>query len=128
MDAAETLVIVLAAAVLHPLFSVGLYFIAWHSWRHARRLAEFVTGARVGPLRSLLATHRASLPLLLPTVAATVAVAWWVAPGRTVWWVAIVAIAAYVVVTPSHHVLVERMHARRRDVRRGRSVPEVESA
>ncbi|MGL4513333.1 MAG: Brp/Blh family beta-carotene 15,15'-dioxygenase [Lacipirellulaceae bacterium] len=124
LDAVETLAIFLAAAVLHPLFSVGMYFVAWHSWRHTRRLVEFVAGERVTPLRSLLASHRASLPLLLPTIAATTAVAWWLAPERSVWWVAIVAIAAYVVVTPSHHMLVERMHARRRVARGDRPAPD----
>jgi Brp/Blh family beta-carotene 15,15'-monooxygenase len=92
-----------------PLFSVGLSFLAWHSWRQMEQLAESLTGspARSYPElgRALLRIHAAALPLLVPTWTAIGAV-WWLCSGeRSLRDLAIVSIGSYLIVTPSHELL-----------------------
>jgi Brp/Blh family beta-carotene 15,15'-monooxygenase len=42
----ELIGLIVFFAVVQPVFAVGLYFIAWHSWRHIVRLATLEPGAR----------------------------------------------------------------------------------
>jgi Brp/Blh family beta-carotene 15,15'-monooxygenase len=92
-----------------PLFSVGLYFLAWHGWRQMEPLAESLAGARPRSWSALggaiVHIHRAALPLLVPTWAA-IGAAWWLwSPDHSPRALAIVSIAAYLVVTPAHELL-----------------------
>jgi Brp/Blh family beta-carotene 15,15'-monooxygenase len=98
-----------------PLFSVGLYFLVWHSWRQMEPLAEAITGtipsswSQLG--RSLVRIHAAALPLLVPTWAA-LGTAWWLwSAGHTPGDLAVLSIAAYLVVTPAHELLGELLRA-----------------
>lgn len=112
LEAVEISSIFAAFIVLHPLFAMGLYFLVWHSWRHTRRLILLLDGQRPATLIALARLHFRSLPLLVPTLTAVAAVLWWRWPQLTALDVAIVALAVFVVVTPAHHFLVERLHGR----------------
>jgi len=108
----ETGSILAAFMVLHPLFAMGLYFLVWHSWRHTRRVILLLDEQRAASLGALARLHLRALPLLVPTLAGVVAVLWWRLPWPTAFDVSIVALAVFVVVTPPHHFLVERLHGR----------------
>lgn len=94
-----------------PLFSVGIYYLCWHAWRHLRSVMP-----EPGP-RSLAASvfriHLGGLPLLLPTLAAVGGLWWLLSPGLSPRDLAILSIGVYLVVTPSHDVLVRRFRDRR---------------
>jgi Brp/Blh family beta-carotene 15,15'-monooxygenase len=117
----------LLEATTDPLFSVGCYFLGWHAWRQMRLLAPALgCGPITGP-RSLVAAlvriHAAALPLLVPTWAALAAAWWWlpfVEPARGPRGLAILSLVVYVVVTPSHDLLMDWW--RGSDPRRGRAV------
>jgi len=99
------------AWVADPLFSVGLYYLAWHAWRHMRSLTT------AGTSRSLAAAvaqiHLLGLPLLVPTCAALGGLWWLLSPTRSPRDLAILSIGVYLIVTPSHDVLVRRFRDRR---------------
>lgn len=108
-------------AVADPLFAVGCYFLGWHAWRQMRLLAPALGGPPIADARSLLTAlsriHVAALPLLVPTWAA-IAAAWWLLPGgnlpRDLRGLAILSLAVYVVVTPSHDLLMDWWRSRGR--------------
>jgi Brp/Blh family beta-carotene 15,15'-monooxygenase len=109
--AEELAVIGLLATVAHPLFSVGCYFLFWHAWREMGSLSESICGRPPGSGRlskALVGVHVAALPLLLPTWGALVFL-WWLLPAgaldRTPRGLAVLSLAVYVVVTPSHEFL-----------------------
>ena len=95
--------------IASPLFGIGIYFLAFHSWKQMPALASHVTSTSVEihPLRQVLVVHKAALPLLLPT---------WILLG-VVWWslsstahfrdLALLSLLVYLVVTPAHEVLCE---------------------
>jgi Brp/Blh family beta-carotene 15,15'-monooxygenase len=94
-----------------PLFSVGLSFLVWHSWRQMGPLAAEVTGAWPSSWHelagALVAIHAAALPLLLPTWG-VLAAAWWLwSPEHDLRDLAILSIGVYLVVTPAHELLGE---------------------
>lgn len=99
-----------------PLFAVGLYFLCWHAWRQMLLVAPVVTGgtptdgASLG--RTLLAIHAAALPLLVPTWLVLAAVWWLVSPGHSVADLATLSLVVYLVVTPSHDLLIDWARAR----------------
>ena len=107
-------------AVAAPLFSVGCYFLGWHAWRHMRLLAPTLGVGPIDGPRALGAAlwriHAAALPLLVPTWA-LVAAAWWWLPAanlpRDPRGLAILSLAVYVVVTPSHDLLMDWWRCRR---------------
>ena len=109
-------VIGLLGVTTTPLFSVGMYFLCWHAWRHLWLLSPLV--ARVRPAdpaslgRSLLRLHTAALPLLLPTWGALLAGWWWLSPDHSLRDLAILSLAVYLVVTPSHDLLIDLLRAR----------------
>lgn len=113
-------VIGLLESVADPLFAVGCYFLGWHAWRQMRLLAPALgCGAIDGPRSlgtALVRIHAAALPLLVPTWA-VVAAAWWWLPGanlpRDPRGLAILSLAVYVVVTPSHDLLMDWWRGRR---------------
>ena len=97
-----------------PLFSVGLYFLVWHSWRQMEPLAASLMGASPGSWsrigRAVVRVHRDALPLLVPAWI-LILVAWWrLAPGHGFRELALVSIAAYLVVTPAHEILGDLVH------------------
>ena len=66
----ELLGLVVVFATVDPVFAVGLYFIAWHAWRHLVRLATLDPLAaaelhRRRPDRAMLTVLRAALPCTL---------------------------------------------------------------
>lgn len=116
-EVVETAVLVLSFATLHPLFAMGLYVLAWHSWRHMLPLSRFFNGdepargfAEVA--RSILKMHVFALPLLIPTWVIFLGLAWWRLPTWDAASIAAMTIAFYVVVTLPHHLLVERLFGR----------------
>lgn len=103
-------------ATTDPLFSVGLYFLCWHAWRHLWLLAPLVAAIRpTNPAalgRAVLRLHLAALPLLLPTWAALLGVWWSLSPHHSPRDLAILSLAVYLVVTPSHDLLIDLLRAR----------------
>lgn len=105
-------------AVADPLFAVGVYFLVWHAWRQMPPLAAALG---LGPIhdvrslaRALVRIHVAALPLLVPTWA-VIAVVWWLAPAaRSPRGLALVSLAVYIAVTPSHDLLIDWLRLRRR--------------
>ena len=98
-----------------PLFAVGLSFLVWHAWRHLWLLAPLVTavephdGATLW--QALVRLHGAALPLLVPTWAVILAAWWWLAPAHSARDLAILSLAVYLVVTPSHDLLIDLLRS-----------------
>lgn len=94
-----------------PLFSVGMYFLCWHAWRQMLLLAAVVTGTTpTGPVslaRSLTAIHVAALPLLVPTWLVLGAAWWLLSPAHSAADLATLSLVVYLVVTPSHDLLID---------------------
>lgn len=92
-----------------PLFSMGMTFLVWHSWR---QIAPLAAALGVSPptswgtmRRAVVRVHGAALPLLLPAWS-MIGGAWWVlSPAHTARDLALLSIAAYLVVTPAHECL-----------------------
>jgi beta-carotene 15,15'-dioxygenase len=101
--------LVAAFAILHPLFAMGSYFLCWHSWRQTRRLIFLMEGESVSISRSVILLHVRSLPLLIPTLMVVAAVLIWALPDATIYDLAVVALAVFVVVTPPHQILISRL-------------------
>lgn len=102
----ETAALTLLLSVTHPLFAVGVYFLALHAFRQCDLLGRKLDPANgSGSLGlRLFRTHVASLPLLIPS---------WLLLGAAVYWlnvrgpydVAILGIGLYIVGTLPHHWL-----------------------
>lgn len=110
----ETSVIFLAFWVLHPLFAMGLYLVAWHSWRHLHVLARFFRLTRTPEERknwvhAVFRLHLEAVPLMVPTIAIVATVAYWRLEVWSADAFAALVIATYVVVTLPHYILVERL-------------------
>ncbi len=103
-------------ATTDPLFSAGLYFLCWHAWRHLWLLAPLVAAVRpTHPAalgRAVLRLHLAALPLLVPTWATLLGAWWWLSPHHSPRDLAILSLAVYLVVTPSHDLLIDLLRAR----------------
>ena len=107
----------LLAAAAHPLFSVGVHFLCWHAWREMKPLLRVLAPRSLGPdgrsvgladvLGGVAAVHVAALPLLVPAWAALAAVWWLRCPAHTATDLAVVSLAAYVVMTPAHEVVLD---------------------
>jgi len=99
-----------------PLLSIGLYFLMWHAWRHLGLLSPLVTGVEPRDGRSLwralVRLHTAALPLLVPTWVVILAAWWWLSPEHSARDLALISLAVYLVVTPSHDMLVDLMRSR----------------
>jgi len=94
-----------------PLFSVGVYYLCWHAWRHLRSVMPEPGWRSLAA--SVFRIHLGGLPLLLPTLAAVGGLWWLLSPGLSPRDLAILSIGVYLVVTPSHDVLVRRFRDRR---------------
>lgn len=112
----DLLAIAALGATTAPLFSVGMYFLCWHAWRHLWLLAPLVAAVHpTGPAalgRAVLRLHLAALPLLLPTWAALGGLWWWLSPDHSPRDLAILSLGVYLVVTPSHDLLIDLLRAR----------------
>jgi len=113
----ESLAIVTAFLLLHPLFAIGLYLLVWHSWRHMFKLvAVFGLTPADGNARAWLGSiaklHIYALPLTLPTLAIFGCLAWLRLESLSSGFLAAVAIVIFVVVTVPHHLLVEKLESR----------------
>lgn len=101
--------LVAAFAILHPLFAMGSYFLCWHSWRQTRRLIILMEGEPLSINRSVIRLHVHSLPLLIPTLMVVAAVLTWGLPDATMYDLAVLALAVFVVVTLPHQILISRL-------------------
>lgn len=114
--AVDISVLGMLGAATDPLFAVGLSFLVWHAWRHIWLLAPLVTAVEPhdGPTlwRALVRLHAAALPLLVPTWAVIFAAWWWLAPTHSARDLAILSLAVYLVVTPSHDLLIDLLRSR----------------
>jgi Brp/Blh family beta-carotene 15,15'-monooxygenase len=114
--ATELAVIALLGVTTAPLFSGGHYVFWWHGWRQMRLLAPFVVGGVPTDPRSLAralaAIHRVGLPLLVPTWLVLAAAWWLVSPTHSPRDLALLSLVAYMVVTPSHDLLIDLMRQR----------------
>ncbi len=95
--------------ITSPLFGIGIYFLAFHSWRQMPALAKYFTppDLEIHPLRQVISVHKAAIPLLLPTWI-LLGVTWWSLSGGTdLRNLALLSLLVYLVVTPAHEVLYE---------------------
>lgn len=95
--------------IASPLFGIGIYFLAFHSWKQMPELASHFTSPRTEthPLRQVLIVHKAAMPLLLPTWI-LLGAAWWSLSSTTHFRdLALLSLLGYLVVTPAHEVLCE---------------------
>ena len=95
--------------IASPLFGIGIYFLAFHSWKQMPALASYFTSPRaeIHPLRQVLIVHKAAMPLLLPTWI-LLGAAWWTLSSTTHFRdLALLSLLVYLVVTPAHEVLCE---------------------
>lgn len=114
----ELALICLLFATVHITFAIGLYFLAWHSFRHFITLTDAALQHRRPRVGAVAYLHLVSLPLLIPTLAGLAATA---AAMRiaTPYGGMLLLLISFVVLTPPHHLLVEHMlpRLRRRDGR-----------
>lgn len=114
--AVDLAVIAALGAWATPLFAVGAYFLCWHAWRQMLLLAPAVAGAApAGPAalgRALAGIHLAGLPLLVPTWLALGATWWLLSPHHSACDLVLLSLAAYLVVTPSHDLLIDMLRHR----------------
>lgn len=114
--ATELAVIAMLGATTAPLFSVGLYFLGWHGWRQMRLLAPVISGVAPSDAsslaRSLAVIHRVGLPLLVPTWLALLAAWWLLSPTHSARDLVLLSLVAYLVVTPSHDLLIDLVRQR----------------
>ena len=95
--------------ITSPLFGIGMYFLAFHSWKQMPSLAKHFTppDSKIHPLRQVISVHKAALPLLLPTWI-LLGVAWWSLSNPVHFRdLALLSLLVYLVVTPAHEVLYE---------------------
>jgi len=116
-DTGVDLAVVAALGTLAPpLLSIGVYFLAWHAWRHLGLLSPLVAGVEPHDgsslWRAIVRLHAAALPLLVPTWAVVLAAWWWLSPGHSARDLALLSLAVYLVVTPSHDLLVDLVRSR----------------
>ena len=117
----DLLVIGLLGVAADPLFAIGLYFLCWHAWREMRPLMAVISPPAAGEsrpaggmatlVRGVVAVHVAALPLLIPTWTA-LGIGWWLlSPSHSPRDLAVLSLAVYLVVTPSHEALVDFLAA-----------------
>jgi Brp/Blh family beta-carotene 15,15'-monooxygenase len=96
---------------LHPLFASGVYFLAWHSWRHFRRLNRMINHQSLWSidLRSIISLHRDSLILLIPATFAVPVIALRLGGDLKSLSLCLASLLVYVVVTLPHELLCQRL-------------------
>lgn len=119
-EALELGSLLFALSLLPPLFGMGLYFLCWHSWRHWRRIGLGKYSGDVDEtsiFRKILRGHCDSLILLVPTLLILAVLAAWRLDRWNLTDLALLSIAVFLVVTPSHDWLIQKVfdgHSARR--------------
>lgn len=113
VEVLELIAIASCFGTLHPLFASGVYFLAWHSWRHFRRLNRVINHESVWSidLRSIISLHRDSLILLIPTAFAVPVITFRLDGELTSLSLCLASLLVYVVVTLPHELLCRRLFA-----------------
>jgi Brp/Blh family beta-carotene 15,15'-monooxygenase len=80
-DSVELVLLLVLFYLVPPVAAVGVYFVAWHAWRHTLRTGALLDPEKAGRLPALVAAyHGRALPLTLASVVAlaalTLAVGW----------------------------------------------------
>ena len=80
-ESVELVLLLVLFYLVSPVAAVGVYFVAWHAWRHTLRTGALLDPEKVGRLPALVAAyHGRALPLTLASVVAlaalTLAVGW----------------------------------------------------
>lgn len=107
VDVMETTAIGAVAFYSHPLYAVGAYFLMIHGFKQSAVLGEEL-GSTPSLRSRLVRLHWFALPLLVPTWITLLFVAWWVGVD-TLWDLAALSLAIYVVTTPAHELLHRRL-------------------
>ncbi|MEI6537942.1 MAG: Brp/Blh family beta-carotene 15,15'-dioxygenase [Planctomycetota bacterium] len=109
----ELIAIASCFGTLHPLFASGVYFLAWHSWRHLRRLNRVINHESLWSfgLQSMISLHRDSLILLIPTAFAVPVIAFQLGGDLTPSSLCLSSLLVYVIVTLPHELLCRRLFA-----------------
>jgi Brp/Blh family beta-carotene 15,15'-monooxygenase len=109
----ELIAIASCFGTLHPLFASGVYFLAWHSWRHFRRLNRVINHESLWSfdLQSMISLHRDSLILLIPTAFAVPLIAFRLGGDLTPSSLCLSSLLIYVIVTLPHELLCRRLFA-----------------
>ena len=109
----ELIAIATCFGTLHPLFASGIYFLAWHSWRHFRRLNRVIYHESLWSfkLQSMISLHRDSLILLIPTAFAVPVIAFRLGGDLTPFNLCLSSLLVYVIVTLPHELLCRRLFA-----------------
>jgi Brp/Blh family beta-carotene 15,15'-monooxygenase len=109
----ESAALLLLLVLTHPLFAVGVYFLAVHAFRQSVDLGAKLSpaGNRASLGRRLFRTHLASLPLLVPSWLIFAAAAFLLAV-RTPYELAVLSLGLYVIGTLPHHWLHSDAEAR----------------
>ncbi len=109
----ELIAIASCFGTLHPLFASGIYFLAWHSWRHFRRLNRVINHESLWScdLQSMISLHRDSLILLIPTAFAVPVIAFQLGGDLTPSSLCLSSLLVYVIVTLPHELLCRRLFA-----------------
>lgn len=92
-----------------PLFGIGIYFLAFHSWKQMPLISKFLasSGAKMHPVRQVLIVHKAAMPLLVPTWILLAGAWWWLSDNANFRDLALLSLLVYLIVTPAHEVLCE---------------------
>ncbi len=107
LNAFGTAVLVAASWVLHPLFSVGIYFLFWHSVSHI--LADRASATKRTLVSDLIGVHGDSLPLLIPTWIAFVVCASKLVGNWRPDLLAVLLLVFFAILTPAHEWLQWRL-------------------
>lgn len=107
LTAVGTAALVAASWVLNPLFSVGIYFLFWHSVSHI--LADRAGATRRTLVADLIGVHGDSLPLLIPTWIAFGVCAAMLVGGWRPDLLAVLLLIFFAVLTPAHEWLQWRL-------------------
>ena len=96
-----------------PLLSVGTFFLWWHSWREIPDIAASLSPAplcdakKYTTWQSVRLIHEAALPLLIPSWILLFLMWWCLAPVHTFYYLVVVSLIFYLIVTPSHEWLAQ---------------------
>lgn len=114
-DLIEHALVAAMATLADPLFSVGIYFVGVHAFRHTRRLActsKIISTpqSKNNFLLRLVRVHLISLPLLWPTIPCFIPLCLLLG-GFSAYTLAVASIAFYMITTLPHHLLGLRLPA-----------------
>ena len=100
-----------------PLLSVGTFFLWWHSWREIPEIAASLSPNSLCSTEdfsgwpSVRLIHEAALPLLIPSWILMFLMWWWLAPAHSFYYLVMVSLIFYLIVTPSHEWLAQVLNS-----------------